>query len=503
MPPTILHKNPSHLDSMVIGQGHNLMAGYIPPQVGARAFNDNYYAWANPTPETVAKFGLFSSDIDYNTYYPDLNPEDLKPKDDEFIEPMFRLLSATIVSKNYNPTDFGKRGVLKSSMNLLLGQTVNCDHETNIGNAIGSVSQVMWQEAYQDEKTGLIIPAGINGVLKIDGKANPRIARGILMEPPSIHSNSVTIQFRWDQSHPKMERNDFFCKLGTYDEKGEMIRRIVTEVVCYRETSLVSHGADTFAQKIGEDGKIINPTYANRVWNSYEEFQKDEKRIYAFDDFKSHEGNDTPDPNNEDNDTTENTDKTNNTMDPEMAAFLESLFGEGLLNLSEGVTATQELALSQIREMVASKASLQEQVTNLTTDRDTLQSSVTELNDKVTNLTARAEIGTNYLASLREEAVGTYKKLKGDSADEVVVNMLTAETTSINTLQALMKDYNAQLEEKFPMTCKKCGSHDINRASSIENNHDTQENGDTELKPASTSAVADRIYKSKFRRVQD
>ena len=206
-------------------------------------------------------------------------------EDEEFIEPMFRLLSETIVSKNWNPTDFGQNGVLKASMKMLLGQTVNCDHETNIGNAIGAVSQVMWQESYKDGS--FTIPAGINGILKIDGKANPRIARGILMEPPSIHSNSVTVQFKWDKSHPQMEDNEFYQKLGTYDSKGVMVRRIVTEIVRYLETSLVSHGADSFAQKIGSDGKIINPTFAKRTWASYEEYRDDKSKQYFFTDYKS------------------------------------------------------------------------------------------------------------------------------------------------------------------------------------------------------------------------
>ena len=197
-------RNKEHLDSMVIGQGHTIMVGYIPEAVGAQAFSENYYKWKTPTPDTIAQFGFWGGDIDYNTYYPNLDKSELTPKDEEFIEPMFRLLSETIVSKNWNPTDFGQNGVLKASMKLLLGQTVNCDHETNIGNAIGAVSQVMWQESYKDGS--FTIPAGINGILKIDGKANPRIARGILMEPPSIHSNSVTVQFKWDKSHPEWKR---------------------------------------------------------------------------------------------------------------------------------------------------------------------------------------------------------------------------------------------------------------------------------------------------------
>ena len=31
--PNIIHKNQEHLDSLVIGSGHSIMAGYIPPSV--------------------------------------------------------------------------------------------------------------------------------------------------------------------------------------------------------------------------------------------------------------------------------------------------------------------------------------------------------------------------------------------------------------------------------------------------------------------------------------
>ena len=34
---------------MVIGQGHTIIAGYIPEAVGAKAFSENYYKWKNPT----------------------------------------------------------------------------------------------------------------------------------------------------------------------------------------------------------------------------------------------------------------------------------------------------------------------------------------------------------------------------------------------------------------------------------------------------------------------
>lgn len=498
-------KNKEHLDSMVIGQGHTIMAGYIPEAVGAQAFSENYYKWKTPTPDTIAQFGFWGGDIDYNTYYPNLDKSELTPKDEEFIEPMFRLLSETIVSKNWNPTDFSQNGVLKASMRMLLGQTVNCDHETNIGNAIGAVSQVMWQESYKDGS--FVIPAGINGILKIDGKANPRIARGILMEPPSIHSNSVTVQFKWDKSHPGMEDGEFYQKLGTYDSKGEMVRRIVTEVVRYMETSLVSHGADSFAQKIGEDGKIINPTFAKRTWSSYEEYRDDKSKQYFFTDYKTdfnsfQEKDNTPDSFN-DNGTQENHNPNKENMNEELRKFLESLFRDNMLSLAEGKEMTQEEVVSCIQSLVSSKNTLQTTVDNLTAEKSSLTEQITNLNAEVANLKEMATVGRNHIASLREAAVATYKKLMGDKADETIVTMLNAETTGIVTLISLTKDYQSRLEEKFPMVCASCGSHGVSRASSVAED----EEGNKDKKPAttsnaeakSTSETLEDLYKKKFK----
>lgn len=490
-----IHSNPERMESMIIGSGHTIMAGFLPTGVEPQTFSENFYRWNHVSKESVEKLGLFGSDIDYNTYYPNLTKEDLTPNSDEFIEPVFRLLSATIVSKNWNPTDFSQPGVLKASMRMLLGQTVNCDHSTDIGNAIGSVSQVMWQEGYKDGN--FMIPAGINGVLKIDGKANPRIARGILMDPPSIHSNSVTVQFKWDKSHPGMDDRDFWDKLGTYDEKGNMIRKVVTEVVRYLETSLVSHGADSFAQKIGEDGKIINPEFAKRTWTSFAEYQEDTKKAYYFTDFKEdinsyQENNDTP-PNN----INTNNPLNNNTMNEELKEFLEKLFSDNLLSLAEGQEVSTELALSAVQSLVNSKKTLEASITNLTTEKNQLSEQITQKDAEIANLTAMATVGKNHIASLREEVVGNYKKLKGDKVDETIVTMLNAETTGLQTLISLNKDYKAQLEEKFPLTCSKCGSHDVTRSSSVVEDpkkDDTTSNSEV----PSTNDVIGSLYRQKM-----
>ena len=490
-----IHSNPEHMESMIIGSGHTIMAGFLPKGVEPQTFSENFYKWNHVSQESVEKLGLFGSDIDYNTYYPGLTKEDLTPNSDEFIEPVFRLLSSTIVSKNWNPTDFGQPGVLKASMKLLLGQTVNCDHSTDIGNAIGSVSQVMWQEAYKDGN--FVIPAGINGVLKIDGKANPRIARGILMDPPSIHSNSVTVQFKWDKSHPGMDDRDFWNKLGTYDEKGNMIRKVVTEVVRYLETSLVSHGADSFAQKIGEDGKIINPEFAKRTWTSFAEYQEDTKKAYYFTDFKDdyksfQESNDTP----ENNINPLNTNKKESTMT--LAEFLESLYGDNMLSLAEGQEKTAEVALQMVKDLVHGKNDLQAKVDNLTTEKNTLAEQVSNKEAEIANLTAMATVGKNHIASLRETTVANYKKLKGDAADETIITMLNAETTGLQTLISLNKDYQAQLDEKFPLTCSHCGSNDISRGSSVQEPAKDDPNTTQNSEVNSTDDVIENLYNKKM-----
>ena len=492
-------KNTQHLDSMVIGAGHTIMLGNVPdPVLDDKAhllkLSDNILAWRGTSRESVEAYGLFGSDIDYNVYYPDLNLKDLTPKEEEFINPMFRLLSATIVSKNYNPTDFSLPGVLRDSMPLLLGQTVNCDHSTDIGNAIGAVSKVTWQESYKAEN-GFVIPAGINGILKIDGKANPRIARGILMDPPSIHSNSVTVQFKWEKSHPDMEDRDFYEKLGTYDAKGQMVRRMVTEIVRYMETSLVSHGADSFAQKIGDNGHIINPTYAQRAWGSYKEYEDDKSKQYFFYDIKQdvdsyQEKSDDTQVSLNNNEEKSNSLKKEN-MNQELKEFLEKLFGANMLTLGEGKEATQEEAIALIQGLVTDKASLTEQVTNLTTEKTQLAEKVTALEAEVVSLKPNAAIGETYIKSLRETAVANFKKMQGDKfdAEDPIVTMLNAETTGVSTLEALNKSYEQRLEELFPVKCNKCGSKDVGRASSIHENQEDEDGQETLEEVRNTSDV--------------
>lgn len=453
-------------DTMVLGSGHSILTSHVPSfNIPVLDVVDKFYEASGTDKQTIDNYGLFGSGTNYNTFYPDVKPDKFKPGEDEFIEPMFRLLSACIVSKNYMPTEFPEE-VLKESMDLLVGQTVNCDHETDVANAIGSVKSVVWQNSYKVD--GITIPAGINGVLKIDGVSNPRIARGINMDPPSIHSNSVTVQFEWKPSHQFEKEWEFWDKIGTYAEDGTMVHRIATRIISYKETSLVSHGADPFAQLI-VDNKILNPTYAGSVYYSFSEkpIDKDElQNKLAYYDFKG----------NQDVDIMYNTSNTNikNNKKPqsennmkELQEFLEKLFGEGLLSLSENEKPTAELVLSKVKLALSENAELRVKVDNFQSEIDSLKGEVNTYKETIEANKLMVTIGTDYLKEVREEAIASYKKLMGDKEDQNILALLESSSTSIQTLTSLNRMYKEQLEEKFPLHCADCGSKNINRASSV------------------------------------
>lgn len=489
-------------DVITLGLGHSIMIGHVPQSIGAQNFSDNFFK-ASKALETIESFGLFGSDLNYNTYYPDVKPEEFNPNEDEFIEPIFRLLSAGIVARNWSPTDFSKNGVLKNSMNLLVGQTINCDHSTDVGNAIGSVKEVQWQESYKDIRNGkeLIIPAGINGVLKIDAKANPRIARGIMMDPPSIHSNSVTVRFMWEKSHPSLSDADFWDQFGRAGKDGKLVCKVASNILGYHETSLVSHGADPFAQKVDDKGKIVNPVYANNQAYSYSD--KVGRNWYFFTDFKdigkaevlhntmifnNATTNGLGDPNH----------KKNKDMNEELKQFLESLFGEGLLSLEQGKEISGELVLQAIKKIQGEKATLEQNLSSITTERDQLKTDLQTLKSEVETNKPMVTIGTQHLSAVREKVTTDYRKLMGE--EKIDASMITLiASADLTTLQSLGNTYTTQLEEKFPIKCSDCGSQNVSRASSVtEQNGEGGKEGDTEGKVKDTyDAMTSLINKKK------
>lgn len=451
-----------------LSSGHSIVLGHKPVKIKSEDLSNQLQSDNNCT--QVESFGLWEvATPNYATYYPDVTAEDLKPKEDEFITPVFRMLSEVVVSKGWRPIDFSKKGVLKKSMQMLVGQTINIDHEIAVGNAIGAVSEVYWQNAYKT-KSGIEVPAGINAVLKIDGKSNPRISRGITMEPPSIHSNSVTVRFKWEPSHTMEDMNQFYNLLGTYDVDGNMYRLVVTEIMGYSETSLVSHGADPYAQKIKDDGEINNPEYADRQF-SFSADGNFSAGVLGFD-YKSElklAADDNSIPNRNNNNI--NNHKKSFNMDELIQSFISefNFTAEDSLNKENLVTKLKEKFSAkdtEIKALKSEKADLETQVGTLTSENTSLKANNQEL-ENVTNQT-------------RSEAERLYKLAKDKDVDDNIVALL--KNADLKTAASFVKQYQKEVDEKFTQTCQKCGSTNISRGSAQATKEglivDNQEGGD-------------------------
>lgn len=426
--------------------------------------------------KNIEEFGLFYDNLAEKFYQESEDSLSTKPsrkEDSEFITPTFRLLSNTTVSKEWMPTYFTE-GALKRSMNLLVGQTVYKDHVAMVDNAIGSVQEVYWQDAYTTSD-GIEIPAGINGVLKIDAKANPRIARALTMNPPAIHSNSVTVRFKWEPSHKDMEFKEFCSKIGQYDDEGNLYQRVVTDVVAYAETSLVWNGADPFAKKIGEDGHIILPESASAtasILSMKSQFQlsnggsltanlngqEQEVLLYDMYDFKSLSQAKYHDTN------FNNTKQLQQMDEQQFNQLVESLAANGIEVQGQ---ATPETVISSV-------ASLKAERDKAISDLAELQDKLNKSNEDVEKLKAEihknskfVELGMESEQSLRNEAMENYTKLMGEKVDDSILATLKDETTSYSVVKALNSVYKQSLEDKFPMSCQECGSHNISRSSSV------------------------------------
>lgn len=470
----IKNKNGTYTESIELNAGHAMIMPHKPEKIQMSQINDKIEA----APQDIQQFGLFDNATpNYATYYPDVTEEDLNPKDSEFIEPIFRMLSNVTVHAQWNPINFPE-AVLKKSMYKLIGQTVNIDHEMAVGNAIGSVKSVEWQKAYTSN--GIKVPSGINATLKIDGKSNPRIARGIMMDPPSIHSNSVTVNFAWAKSHPKMDDDEFFSKLGSFDDKGKFVQKVATDILGYHETSLVSHGADPFAQKVKEDGKIVNPSYAHDRY-PLSAIQED---IHSFTwDWKS------PEIFNEEVIKNSYIEKSNNNNEnkenmKDLLKFIAVLFTLEADSLTEEnykkilgdidykglkILADKSKEPVKILELEGVEA-IENEIKGLRTFKEGVPK---DLDAKI----SLAETGQEAIDALKADTKRLYALTIEEGKEDINILSLI-ENSEYKILKSLHKQYDEATESMFNHTCNGCGSHDITRAS-VDPGSEGGQGGDT------------------------
>jgi len=207
--------------------------------------------------------------------------EDILPKEEDYIHPPFRALSQTLV-ECYS-LDWSKPGVLEAAVPLLEGQTVYKNHNFyDVERWLGVISKSWWDA---DGASSDGIP-GINVELKIDAKMNPRIARGLMMKPPAIHSFSLTVLFVFEFSHPDLVEEGRFWSLLGEEVGGSIVRLIVTKILAIWEGSLVFQGADTYAKQLpvseeteGDDELSARRKTKMQAGNPPQQQQKERKTV--------------------------------------------------------------------------------------------------------------------------------------------------------------------------------------------------------------------------------
>ena len=464
------------IDTMILGAGHSVILPHKPESTQIDQLAE-YVVARDIKKSDIESFGLFGGSNDFNRFYPDLKAEDLVPKDGDYIEPVFRMLTNCIVAKNSNPTEF-PADILKASMKLLIGQTVYPNHDDEVGNEIGSVKSVFWEDAKVQD--GVTIPAGINAVLRIDAKSNPKIARGILMDPPSVHSNSVTVVFSWKPSHNFDNIYEFYDKMGTIHADGTLIRRIATGIEAYLETSLVPHGADPFAQLI-KNGKLNNAIHANRRYQGIQRnSEKNEidineiKDRVSYIDFKNwsklpveeailslSEDDSKHNTTGIINETLNNQNKNNMKLIELLTPLILALGCqvESLSMKEEDPESITQGIQKLVEKINLNKTSLTELEGNYNSLKDLQKPEIANF----------IEVGKQHLSSVRSATEESYKKLVGSGTiDSNIVALINNESTGLATLVSLKESYDNQLEKLFPLKCQDCHSTKVSRVSSVE-----------------------------------
>lgn len=412
----------------------------------------------------IESFGLFDTAApNFSNYYPTANESDYTAAEKDFIKPVYRALSEVIVHRKYNPVDFGMNGVLKKSLSKLKGQTVYPNHENVVGNELGAVEEVFWENKYKTSN-GILIPAGINARLKLDAKSNPKIARAINMSPPAIHSTSATVEFIWEKSHESMNTDEFFSKLGTFDKDGNMYRRIANNIQRYHELSLVSKGADPFAQKITKEGVIVNPGEADVRNNS--EKRRDQK-IFIFD-FSTIQNSAEEDTIPEETIDINNNNEKDITMNKVFLMALAATFGLTGENFTEE-KITEEILQNALKDMPSQLAafsaikaagvSTAEEVTRL----KAAETELIALKESTKNIAALQSFQDSTMNTLRASTIALANKLHDGTVPEPILTMLNSATKEV--LEGLSVQYNSDIEKKFPLSCNDCHSHNVGRNS--------------------------------------
>ena len=416
---------------------------------------------------------------------------------EDFMPFYFRHLSATIVGAySWKATEFTEAS-LKAAAAKLQYKPAYVNHELEVGNIIGANGEIKFVGS-KKAQDGTIIPGGLEGPIWIDAKLHTDLCRKLTAYPvPHIQSVSVTVSYNWEPSHEftnrdgQMDEWEFEMNIGKMVD-GTMVRRIVTEIIDFTETSLVYLGADPYAKILDSKGNPINIEKASIVGTK--QFDKDpmnelykssgmffveedslgkEKVLHLIKSVR------------------ENFSKTGNFEPPktnkkDMEKIVEALakkLGKDVADMTpEIVNQYSFVTTTELEDYKKAKTDLglakdaktkvdQELVTaNATIEKYSEICKVEELEEVSKEVALKdvrnsAKFGASILKAKREECVRLYK-LKVGEKDAVEAVVDTINKADEAALSGLLKQYGGELIETFGGSCKSCGSKEIQFRSS-------------------------------------
>lgn len=393
------------------------------------------------------------------------------PEEDDFIEFPFRQLSATIVGGgSWKATDFSEGNVLKKSMSMLENVPAYTNHNLFVGNEIGYIGKPTWTKEYTNAD-GVKIPAGIDAPFIIDKVLHPKLVRQLNSKRSPVKSSSVTVVFEWEASHDFDREWDFWDNLGQLGEDGQMVRRIVTKITSYYESSLVWLGADPFAGKLSEDGEVVEVDRASVVSNSidsveYSSIYKKDKKYFVYS--CTEKEKDILLKMNKDS-SGDSTIKNNKetAMNKKLLEKIAKFNNVDIENVTEEMIAKFDVVsideLSSLNDSKEKVATLTKEKEDLEAEKNQLELEKKNSEDEVVALKATiseneelVKAGQASLSSMKDHVKGLYVKFAGDNVDDEIVKEI--EENNYSQLEAKLKLYGDKSVEKFGATCAKCNT---------------------------------------------
>lgn len=412
------------------------------------------------------------------------------PKPENLLRFPFRGLSATVVAGGtWRTTDFSDEKVLKRSLKKIIGKSAFTEHWQSTNNCIGVVEAASWSE--KRIVGNKVVPAGIDIVYLINAELNQKLVGNLLMNPPAIYSNSVTVEFEWEPSHDDFsDEGGFMRRIGEIHADGRMVARKVTEIIDYHESSILWMGADPFAKLLDAEGNPINPEMGaafDQVQGLTKEMYDKNKHYFASYSYRKEEIN-------------LNIEIENNPMEKlllELArkilnleatvevtqAHIDQISAMKFVASDEHKTLTESLAKAKkVDELEATitelkkngDAALKKANDDLSKDNLSLKSDVQKLKsekeaaeNKLKELEPFAETGKQRIELMRAETLRLYKVSLGEGKQEDQTMLDTFAKADEKQLSSFLTMFSKGVSEKFEATCKKCGETEVSFRSSF------------------------------------